>query len=183
MIEIIEYQERWSQEFQGLADELLESLGGSVLRIDHVGSTSVPGLAAKDIIDIQVTVKNLDASLIPLITKLGYDHRPVYNDHQPPGYPAAKNEWQKLYFRRLEPRRVHLHVRAQGKANQRYALLFRDYLRSSPASAAAYANLKRQLAANLPNLGVYSDVKDPACDLIAIAAEAWARQTSWSMQT
>jgi GrpB-like predicted nucleotidyltransferase (UPF0157 family) len=183
MIEIIKYQERWPQEFLALANKLRESLGELALRIDHIGSTSVPGLAAKDIIDLQLTVKELAPSLIPLITKLSYDHRPVYNDHQPPGYPAAEDEWRKFMFRRLEPRRVHLHVRAQGKANQRYALLFRDYLRSSPASTAAYANLKRQLAANLPNLGVYSDVKDPACDLIAIAAEAWARQTSWSMQT
>jgi GrpB-like predicted nucleotidyltransferase (UPF0157 family) len=181
MIEIIDYQERWTEEFETLAQQLSTALGDKALRVDHIGSTSVPGLAAKDIIDIQITVKELDASLIQLITKLGYDHRPVYSDHQPPGYQEAADEWQKLYFRRLEPRRVHLHVRIADKANQRYALLFRDYLRSSPASASAYAELKRRLAANLPDLDVYSAVKDPACDLIAIAAEAWAEQTQWKM--
>jgi GrpB-like predicted nucleotidyltransferase (UPF0157 family) len=179
MIEIIDYQERWPQEFQTLADELREVLGNLALRIDHIGSTSVPGLAAKDIIDIQLTVEELAPSLIPLITKLGCEHRPVYEDHQPPGYTEAEEEWQKLYFRKLEPRRVHLHVRVAGKANQHYALLFRDYLRSSPPSARAYAELKRQLAAHLPDLDIYSDVKDPACDLIAIAAEAWAKETKW----
>jgi GrpB-like predicted nucleotidyltransferase (UPF0157 family) len=181
MIEIIDYQERWPQEFEALANELRKALENLALRIDHIGSTSVPGLAAKDIIDIQLTVKELAPSLIPLITKLGYDHRPVYDDHQPPGYPEAEDEWQKLYFRRQETRRVHLHVRVIGKANQRYALLFRDYLRSSPASARAYAELKRQLAKHLADMDTYSDVKDPACDLIAIAAEGWVEQTKWQL--
>ena len=72
-------------------------------------------------------------------------------------------------------------VRAAGRANQRYPLLFRDYLRAHPASAAAYAELKRRLAANLRDLATYPDVKDPACDLIMVAAEEWARQTHWEL--
>lgn len=179
MVEIIDYQQHWPQEFEGIAQQLQDRLGSLALRIDHIGSTSVPGLAAKDIIDVQVTVARLEPSLISCIITLGFEHRPVYNDHQPPGYPTAQEEWQKFYFRKLEPRRVHVHVRVKGKANQRYALLFRDYLRSSNASAKAYAELKRQLAAHLADLDTYSDVKDPACDLIAIAAEAWALQTGW----
>jgi GrpB-like predicted nucleotidyltransferase (UPF0157 family) len=181
MIEIIDYQERWAKEFESLAQQLREALGTLALRVDHIGSTSVPGLAAKDIIDIQLTVKELAPSLIPLVIKLGYEHRTIYDDHQPPGYPEAKIEWQKFFFRRLGARRVHVHVRVEGKANQRYALLFRDYLRSSPASAAAYAQLKCMLAAHLPDFDTYSDVKDPACDLIAIAAEAWAAKTGWQV--
>jgi GrpB-like predicted nucleotidyltransferase (UPF0157 family) len=185
MIEITDYQERWPHEFEIIAEQLRAGLGTLALRIDHIGSTSVPGLAAKDIIDVQVTVANLDRSLIPKITHLEFDHTPYavgkkyHDDHQPPGYPTAEDEWLKFFFRRIEPRRVHLHVRVAGKANQRYALLFRDYLRFSPASADAYAQLKRMLAANLTELDTYSDVKDPACDLIAIAAEAWALQTGW----
>jgi GrpB-like predicted nucleotidyltransferase (UPF0157 family) len=185
MIEIVDYQERWPQEFETIARQLREALGSLALRIDHIGSTSVPGLAAKDVIDIQVTVARLEPSLTSLITSTGltkppgFEHIPYFSDHQPPGYPTAEDEWQKLYFRALEPRRVNLHVRVAGKANQRYALLFRDYLRSSPESAKAYAELKRQLAANLSDLDAYTDVKDPVCDLIAIAAEAWAIQTNW----
>jgi GrpB-like predicted nucleotidyltransferase (UPF0157 family) len=187
MIEIVDYQQRWQEEFEVIAEQLREALGNKALRIDHIGSTSVPGLAAKDVIDIQVTVEKLEPSLIPLITSTGrikppgFEHVPYFSDHQPPGYPSAEDEWRKFYFRRLEPRRVNLHVRVAGKANQRYALLFRDYLRSSPASANAYAQLKRQLAANLTDLETYSDVKDPVCDLIAIAAEAWAKQTNWKI--
>ena len=72
-----------------------------------------------------------------------------------------------------------MHVRVEGRANQRYALLFRDYLREHPAAAEAYGELKRRLAAELRNVGVYADVKDPACDLIIVAAEDWARATAW----
>ncbi len=188
MIEIVDYQERWPQEFEGVARQLREALRVLALRIDHIGSTSVPGLAAKDVIDIQVTVERLEPFLIPLITALGFEHPPYlrnypyHNDHQPPGYPTAEDEWLKFFFHRSQPRRVNVHVRVAGKANGRYALLFRDYLRAHPASAEAYAQLKRELAANLTELRTYSDVKDPACDLIAIAAEAWASQTKWQVR-
>jgi len=70
-------------------------------------------------------------------------------------------------------------VRVQGRANQRYALLFRDYLRANPATAAAYAELKRRLAQHLADPDTYPDVKDPAVDLIYLAAEAWASSTHW----
>jgi GrpB-like predicted nucleotidyltransferase (UPF0157 family) len=185
MIEIVDYQERWLEEFEVIAKQLRDGLGDLALRIDHIGSTSVPGLAAKDIIDVQVAVERLEPSLIPLLTRLGFEHPPYdedphhHADHQPPGYPTAKDEWRKFFFHKPQPRKVNLHVRVAGKANQRYALLFRDYLRTHPASAEAYARLKRMLAANLANLDIYADVKDPACDLIAIAAEAWAKQTQW----
>jgi GrpB-like predicted nucleotidyltransferase (UPF0157 family) len=186
MIEIIAYQERWAEEYAEIAGQLRETLGNLALCIDHIGSTSVPGLAAKDVLDIQVTVGGLESSLIPLITTLDFEHPPYYgnhqyhDDHQPPGYPIAEDEWLKYFFRKLQPRRVNLHVRVVRKANQRYALLFRDYLRAHPSSAEAYAQLKRRLAAHLTDIETYSDVKDPACDLIAIAAEAWAVQTQWS---
>ena len=104
MIEIVEYQERWKEEFEVVARQLREALGNLALRIDHIGSTSVPGLAAKDVIDVQVTVARLEPSLIPLITNLGFDHSPYavgkkyHGDHQPPGYPTAEDEWLKLFF-------------------------------------------------------------------------------------
>jgi GrpB-like predicted nucleotidyltransferase (UPF0157 family) len=67
----------------------------------------------------------------------------------------------------------------QGRANQRYALLFRDYLRAHPATAAAYAELKRRLAQHLADPQTYPEVKDPAVDLIYFAAEDWAVATHW----
>src|SRR5437660_9517044 len=96
------------------------------LRIDHIGSTSVPGLAAKDVIDVQVTVAALDArSIAAALAPLGYTLRAdITNDHVPPGRNDPPEEWQKLYFRAPEgQRRTNLHVWQAGRANQRYALL------------------------------------------------------------
>ncbi len=72
-----------------------------------------------------------------------------------------------------------MHVRVDGRPNQRYALLFRDYLLENPITAAAYAELKRRLAAIAPTRADYADAKDPACDLIMGAAEEWADLTGW----
>jgi len=72
-----------------------------------------------------------------------------------------------------------VYIRVQGAANQRYALLFRDYLRAHADSAQAYAELKRRLGQHLGDPKTYPDVKDPAVDLIYFAAEAWAVATGW----
>jgi GrpB-like predicted nucleotidyltransferase (UPF0157 family) len=78
-------------------------------------------------------------------------------------------------------RRVNIHVRVTGQANQRYPLVFRDYLRAHPFSAQAYATLKRDLAHLLhDDYDRYADVKDAACDLIYFAAEDWAQAVGWS---
>lgn len=70
-------------------------------------------------------------------------------------------------------------MRVNGRANQRYPLLFCDYLRAHPASAAAYAELKRRLANSLADADDYPEVKDAAVDLIYLAAEEWAAKTDW----
>lgn len=184
MIEIAPYDPRWPEEFQQIAGTLRTALGARALRIDHIGSTSVPGLAAKDRIDVQVTVTDFarfEIEIVPGVEGLGYAWMPGNRtDHRPPGATGPDTDWEKRYFRAPAGQRpTNLHVRAAGRANQRYALLFRDYLRAHPASAAAYAELKRRLAQYFDDTGTYADVKDPACDLIAQAAEAWAAQTGW----
>jgi GrpB-like predicted nucleotidyltransferase (UPF0157 family) len=178
---IIDYQERWEKEFLAIAKELRSALGNLALRIDHIGSTSVSGLAAKDVIDIQITTQELSDDLRKAIVKLGYIHRPkITSDHCPATANPAKKEWQKWFFREAEgTRRVHIHVRLTGRLNQRYPLLFRDYLRAHPAMADSYAELKRRLATHLADPATYPDVKDPAVDLIYFPAEEWAKATGW----
>jgi GrpB-like predicted nucleotidyltransferase (UPF0157 family) len=91
-------------------------------------------------------------------------------------------QWVKrLVVEPMYRRRVNLHIRVEGRANQRYALLFRDYLRAHPDTAAAYGAFK-QRAATLPieTVGEYADLKDPVCDLIYLPAEEWATRTGWS---
>jgi GrpB-like predicted nucleotidyltransferase (UPF0157 family) len=181
MVEIIPYQERWPSEFQAIAGRLRQGLGDLALRIDHIGSTAVPGLAAKDIIDLQITVAALNEQVTQAMEGLGYiKPEGVWRDHRTPRFTGPETEWEKLYF--FPPsgqRRTNTHVRVQGRANQRYPLLFRDYLRAHPATADAYAELKRRLAQHLADPQTYPDVKDPAVDLIYFAAEAWAAATNW----
>lgn len=181
MVEIIPYQRSWPADFRAIASVLRQGLGNLALRIDHIGSTSVPGLAAKDVIDIQITVAELSQELMTAMLALGYiPSEGIQRDHQPAGAEGDETEWEKWYFHPPPgQRRTHTHVRLAGRANQRYALLFRDYLRAHPATAEAYAELKRRLAQNLADLQTYPEVKDPAVDLIYLAAEEWAKLTGW----
>jgi GrpB-like predicted nucleotidyltransferase (UPF0157 family) len=185
-IEIIDYQPRWPAEFAEIGGRLRDAFGPLALRIDHIGSTSVPGLAAKDIIDLQTTVAALEP-LEPIAVAFqrggGYLAQPdMVNDHVPPGDTHSAEHWQKRYFG--EPgggRRTHLHVRSAGRANQRYALLFRDFLRADALAMRAYERAKRALARLHPDdADAYYDVKDPICDIVMAGAERWAAATHWA---
>jgi GrpB-like predicted nucleotidyltransferase (UPF0157 family) len=178
--EIVEYRDDWRARFEAIAAGLRDALGPLALRVDHIGSTSVPGLCAKDVIDVQVTVAELDAAAITTVMEqAGLRSRPaVVGDHRPPGGSEDPDDWRKLYFDTVE-RHVHVHVRQAGRPNQRYPLLFRDYLRAHPPAAEAYGQLKQRLAVLCENADVYADAKDPVCDIIMQAAEEWADRTGW----
>jgi len=89
----------------------------------------VPGLPAKDVIDVQVTVAALDRErLAPALARAGFVVQNIGNDHRPPGATGPDEDWRKLFFHAGSGRPVNLHVRAAGRPNQRYPLLFRDYL-------------------------------------------------------
>jgi GrpB-like predicted nucleotidyltransferase (UPF0157 family) len=183
-VEIFPYDPDWPGEFGALANRLRGVLGDGATRIDHIGSTSVPGLDAKNVIDVQVSVAD-QASLDAASTRSeadGWTPSPdIRGDHPVPGFSADPGDWEKRFFSQpTGVRRVNLHLRVEGRPNQRYALLFRDYLRAHPSSAQSYAALKRHLASLLPDDSArYADVKDPACDLIYLAAEQWAAETAW----
>ena len=118
-IVIVPYNPEWPVLFGKLSADLRAALGTVALRIDHIGSTSVPGLAAKPIIDVQISVasfKPLDAFRVPL-EGLGFVFR------------ADNPDLNKRYFR--EPpgtRRTHIHVFRAGSWSEQIALLFRDYM-------------------------------------------------------
>ena len=186
MIEIVKYMESWPDEFNRIGDALRTALGDLALRIDHIGSTSVPFLDAKDIIDVQLTVQRFEpfqqvrASLV----LIGYTFMSdIQSDHRPPWADGPDMDWEKRYFRPpLDQRPSHLHVRAAGRANQRYALLFRDHLRQHPNTAAAYAALKHRLAGyhgQSDDHSAYVLIKDPVCDVIMSAAHDWAADSGW----
>ncbi|WP_425618728.1 GrpB family protein [Anatilimnocola sp. NA78] len=181
MIEIVDYRPEWPAEFQIIATKVRCMIGDLAVLLDHIGSTAVPGLAAKDVIDVQITAAEFSEELRQGLITLGYAHAvQITTDHRPPGDTSPDAHWQKWFFRApAGQRRTNTHVRLAGVANQRYPLLFRDYLRAHPATAAAYGELKRRLAKELRDTETYPDVKDPAVDLIYLAAKDWARDTNW----
>lgn len=183
-IVIVPYDARWPEEFRRIGGGLREAMGGLALRIDHIGSTAVPKLAAKDVIDVQITVATLDhGPIAAALAYAGYTLREdVVHDHVPPGAIDDPDEWRKLYAQpSADHRRTHVHIRQAGRANQRYALLFREYLRANLPVAAAYGQVKEALARLHPDdAGAYYDVKDPVCDLIIDGAERWALATGYA---
>jgi GrpB-like predicted nucleotidyltransferase (UPF0157 family) len=183
VITIVPYKSSWPREFLEKGTMLRQILGDLALRIDHIGSTSVPGLAAKDVIDIQITTEQLSRELETAMNLAGFQRLlNMDRDHVPLGREADAPQWEKWFFRPTSPgRRVNVHVRMQGHANLRYAILFRDYLRAVPSVAQAYGQVKETIVKYHPeqDMEAYYDIKDPVCDIIMGGAEEWAVYSQW----
>jgi GrpB-like predicted nucleotidyltransferase (UPF0157 family) len=138
-LEIMPYDPQWVLEFQAERDRISTALGILARRIDHNGSTSVPGLAAKPVIDIQVSLEQIHpiAVFAGRLSQLGYVHKPHADDAFCP-YLHRPREW---------PHTHHVHVVQAGGVEERRTLAFRDYLREHGDVAREYETLKRELAA------------------------------------
>jgi 2-amino-4-hydroxy-6-hydroxymethyldihydropteridine diphosphokinase len=149
---LVDYDERWPEIFEAERARLAAGLGELARRIDHVGSTSVPGLAAKAIIDIQVSVPDVadtNSFLAPL-ERLGYAYVP---DDRFPTYPFFR-------YPAEGPRRFHAHVAEVGSVEEIEHLEFRNRLRADPVIAHLYSDLKRELARRFfANRVAYSNSK------------------------
>ena len=183
---IVDYDPEWPRRAALLIDQLSEALGATARRIDHIGSTSIPGMAAKDVLDIQVSVDDLDDAVAAFdkgLRALGFEQGPYGHDHVPAGSLDDPDLWIKRFWSRRGSvdSDVNLHVRTVGSPNERLALLFRDWLRAHPSAVPAYGAFKRALADAVPESGSYSEVKDPVVDLVVTVAETWAKHTSWSV--
>ena len=179
---LVGHRPDWADEFARVAAGLRDALGPLALRIDHIGSTSVPGLVAKDVVDLQVIVERLTPSepLVDAFSAAGYDLRFEGEDHIPAGWTGPADSWAKLLFLPRAGRRVHAHVRAAGSPNERYALLFRDYLCAHDDARDRWANVKAELAAATATRDDYAVRKDPLTDDLMAGAEAWASATGWN---
>jgi dephospho-CoA kinase len=146
--------------------------------VAHVGSTAVPGLPAKDVIDLQLGVETLgDADAIrDALCDAGFPARPDV-DHDKPKPPGSL-PWPKRYHGSADPgRAVHLHVREVGSPGWRYALLVRDWLRADPLARAEYLAAKRA-AVGAPQ--GYAQAKELWFDAAAAGADAWAASSRWT---
>ena len=182
-IVVVPYDDGWPDDFANLGSSLRDSLGDRAIRIDHIGSTSVPGLAAKDRIDIQLTVDDLDAEVLrPVMESAGFEWiAHITTDHSPAGLDLDPDDLGK-FLTRSGPtiRAANCHIRQRGRYNQRYPLLNRDYLRAVPEAARTYEQIKLTLAGWFPDdAESYYDIKDPVFDLIMLGAERWAATTRW----
>lgn len=180
---VVDPDPRWREEGLALARRVRDALAACHADVDHVGSTAVPGLAAKDVIDLQALVLDLDDPvLVPALTAAGFRHRSDTTSDLPrPGFGrGAPDDWRKLYFTAPPGARdVHLHIRRMGAANATIALLQRDFLRADAGVRTDWERLKRALAAHTHDRGVYADLKEPATTLLVRLALEWAKATRW----
>jgi GrpB-like predicted nucleotidyltransferase (UPF0157 family) len=178
-VAVVDYRPSWAAEFCALAAELRAALGDVVIGIDHVGSTSVPGLQAKDCIDVQLRVALIDEQrIVALFGAIGFRCRPEpWNRTEV----SAGREYRKLVFAPpAAARSCNVHVREGGGGNARYALLFRDYLRADDGARRAWGLFKQRLAIGVPDLMGYGQIKAPATEILMAAAERWAADSRWS---
>ncbi|MGH9940015.1 MAG: GrpB family protein [Blastocatellia bacterium] len=151
-VSITPYDPRWPELFRQEKEHLLNCLPNELIRrIEHFGSTAVPGLAAKPIVDILVEVTDLQATrarIAPVLESQGYDYfwRPTFGDDVPPFY-----AW---FIKRQESsgiRTYHIHMVERHFVEHWDRLLFRDYLIEHPRVAEEYQRLKLRLASDYPN--------------------------------
>jgi GrpB-like predicted nucleotidyltransferase (UPF0157 family) len=178
-VTVTDYDPDWLTEFTHLANRLHTALGDRALAIDHIGSTSVPGLPARDCIDAQVRVAALGPDLIDLMESHGFRCRP-----EPWNRTETSNgqQCEKLVFAPpIGERATNVHLRIANQPNARFALLFRDYLRADPVARDAWGAFKQRLAQSVPDIYDYGQIKAPATQVLMRSAEHWAAQTHWTV--
>lgn len=166
---IVDYNPRWPGMYQDERTQILDAIGRFVTAIEHVGSTSVPGLAAKPVIDIMVGVSTLaDADLcIQPMERLDYIYVPEYEDEIP----------ERRYFKKLHPDGMHTHHLHVVETTSQFwddHLLFRDYLRVHPVTASDYERVKRALAPHFTSDNDYSGAKTDFITNVLEKARVWA---------
>jgi GrpB-like predicted nucleotidyltransferase (UPF0157 family) len=148
---IVPYDPRWAERYLSEEAAIRSALGPELARIEHIGSTSVPGLASKPVLDLLLNVRSphRQETHLPMLRELGYDHEPQFD-----------LPW--TFLRRGEPERTHIHLFEPGSEHEPRHLALRDYLRGHPEDARSYGLLKLELARDLrEDRTAYQDAKAP----------------------
>jgi GrpB-like predicted nucleotidyltransferase (UPF0157 family) len=149
-IHLAAYDPAWPRQFAALAGGIREALGGRALQLDHVGSTAVPGLAAKPILDLDLVVADSsdEASYVPDLERLGYVLR------------LREPDWHEHRLLKHERPSVNLHVFSRGSPEHERVVTFRDWLRAHEEDRALYERAKRALASReWVSMQDYADAK------------------------
>lgn len=178
---VVPYDETWPEQARRIVARLNTACGHRTVRVDHIGSTAVPGLDAKDVIDIQVTVKSLDVAdeLTDLLLAAGYPR--VADITEDVAHTDDKTLWQKRFHASGDPGRpTNVHIRVDGWPGQQFALLFPVWLAANPDERVEYLALKHDAMAAAPaTSGEYADAKEPWLAGAYRRAWAWADETGW----
>jgi dephospho-CoA kinase len=157
---VVPYDGRWPAQARRVARRISLAAGGR--HVEHIGSTAVPGLAAKDVLDFQLAVEDMETAdaLRETLAQAGFPYVGPYEDT-----PRGEGDWSKRLHAGADPgRRVNLHLRVEGAPNWRWAVDFRDWVRHDASAREEYANLKLELsqrfAADTGALA-YADAKEP----------------------
>ncbi len=182
----------WPDQARRIAARLNTACGHRAVRIDHIGSTAVAGMDAKDVIDMQVTVSSLDAAddMVEALFAAGYVRRPITADVSKPDARSTVAEfdhtndeslWHKRFHCSADPGRpTNVHIRVDGWPGQQFALLFVDWLRANPSAQSEYLAQKRRVAAEAhADTGAYADAKEPWFLDAYRRAWEWADTTGW----
>ncbi|MGC0364302.1 dephospho-CoA kinase [Rhodococcus sp. 27YEA15] len=183
----------WPVQAERIVKRLAQACGDRAVRIDHVGSTAVSGLAARDVIDVQITVANLEVAddLAEALTSAGFPRvADVVSDAPKPSYLGGETDpavWAKRTHGGADPLRpVDIDLRVDGWPGQQFALLLRDWLAADPDARAEYAEVgasASKAAAALDDdeaRATYAATKAPWFDTAFHRAWEWAGQTGWT---
>jgi len=178
---VVSYDETWPEQARRIVARLGTTCGHRAVRIDHIGSTAVPDLDAKDVIDIQVTVTSLEVAdelAGPLLTA-GYPR--VADITEDVAHSDDKALWQKRFHASADPGRpTNVHIRVDGWPGQQFALLFPAWIAANPDERVEYLALKHDAMAAAPaDSGEYADAKEPWLAGAYRRAWAWADETGW----
>jgi dephospho-CoA kinase len=178
-LHVVDYDPSWPAQADRLITRIRYALGPGA-DVSHVGSTAVPGMPAKDLIDLMLAVPTLDQAdaLAATLAAAGLPRRAGEWADNARGVPGET--WPKRLHGSADPGRpVNLHVRVTGSPGWRFALLMRDHLRADAAAREGYAAAKARWAAEHPDVGSYAEAKEPWFDAEAEAAYDWAVRTGW----
>jgi dephospho-CoA kinase len=174
--QLVPYRPAWADDARRIIKRLQMACGDKALRIDHIGSTAIEGMDAKDVIDIQITVKSLDIAdeLTDALANVGFPGRDGVTADWP--HTADPAKWRKRFHCAADPGRpANVHIRVDGWPGQQFALLFRAWLAANPVVQQDYLAAKRR-ALSAPD---YAAAKEPWFADAYERAWEWAKTTDW----